>query len=158
MQVRSPSDTVQVFQNEYGYLGTALFTQVKALRQGRAMGVVQRPAKSPTSPLGSKTKPPPLSIPTTHVTATKIQTSKGATISISPQNLAALRVQLTSATSPQGSPVQSPIATIPVSSLLSAVASNPSVAQAVLAGHLSVTSSTNESTGNVQNKSPTGNP
>ena len=149
-----------MFQNEYGHLGNALFTQVKALRQGRAMGVAQRPAKSPTSPLSTKTKPPPLSIPTTHVTATKIQTSKGATISISPQNLAALRAQLNSATSPQGSPVQSPIATIPVSSLLSVVASNPSVAQAVLAGQLGVTSSssTNESTaGNVQNKSPTSN-
>ena len=136
LQVRSPSDTVQVFQNEYGFLGSAMFAQVKALRQGRAINNTQRTAKSPTSPLSGKMKPPPLTIPTTHVTATKIQTSKGATLSISPQNLATLRVQLAQATSPQGSPVQSPIATIPVSSLLSAVASNPGAAQVLLANQL----------------------
>ena len=145
LQVRLPTDTVQVFQNEYGHLGTAMFTQVKAIRQGRALSNSQRPVKSPTSPLGGKLKPPPLSIPTTHVTATKIQTPKGATLSISPQNLAALRAQLAQATSPQGSPVQSPIATIPVSSLLSAVVSNPSVAQAMLVSQLSNASNTNES-------------
>ena len=146
--VRLPTDTVQVFQNEYGHLGNAMFTQVKALRQGRTLSTSQRPAKSPTSPLGGKLKPPPLSIPTTHVTATKIQTPKGATLSISPQNLAALRVQLAQATSPQGgSPVHSPIATIPVSSLLSVVVSNPSVAQAVLASQLNNAASTSINNG-----------
>lgn len=128
LQVRSPADTLQVYQTEYGHLGTVMFTHVKALRQGRTVTTSQRSAKSPTTPTasGGKMKPPPLTIPSTSVTATRIQASKGGggtTFAISPQNLAALRVQLAQATSPIGSPTQSPIATIPVSSLLSAVVS-----------------------------------
>ena len=157
LQIRQPTDSLQVYQNEYGYLGTSLFTQVKALRQGRpGTNNVQRSTKSPTSPIspGLKLKPPPLNIPTTHVTATKIQTPKGATLSISPQNLATLRVQLAQATtSPQGSPVQSPIATIPVS-LISAVVSNPNVAQAVLASQIS---SANETTSSSSSPPPANN-
>lgn len=125
VQVRSPADSLQVYQTEYGHLGTVMFTHVKALRQGRAtINSSQRSVKSPTTPTGGgKMKPPPLTIPSTSVTATRIQATKsGATFSLSPQNFAALRVQLAQATSPIGSPTaQSPIATIPVSSLLSAV-------------------------------------
>ena len=143
VQSRPATDTLQTYQQEYGYLGTAMFSQVKSLRLGRptltvasVQKVVNPSSRSPTSPLASplgKTKPPPLSLPSSPVTTGKIQTPKGTTVSISSSTMAAALVQLASSNS---SGVGSPMATIPVS-LLSAVVNNPSVAQAVLASQLS---------------------
>ena len=143
VQSRPATDTLQTYQQEYGYLGTAMFSQVKSLRLGRptltvasVQKVVNPSSRSPTSPLASplgKTKPPPLSLPSSPVTTAKIQTPKGTTVSISSSTMAAALVQLASSNS---SGVGSPVATIPVS-LLSAVVNNPSVAQAVLASQLS---------------------
>lgn len=141
LQIRSHADSLQSYQNDYGYLGTALFSQVKALRQVKTGLTMQRvttsSVKSPTSPLSSpsgKLKPPPLTIPSPQVTATKIQTSKGTYSISSPTLAAALRVQIAQASSSQHG--GTPVATIPVS-LLSAVVNNPTIAQAVLASQLS---------------------
>ena len=147
VQLRSVTDTTQVFQNEYGYLGPALYNQVKALRQGRptvsalALHMGQKTPsptlRSPTSPLPiSKTRPPPLTIP---VTATKITVSPRVPNLASPTQLAAaLRVVTQSASTSQSS--SSPVVSIPAS-ILSAVVNNPSVAQAVLASQKLIMSS-----------------
>ena len=79
MSTRPATDTLQQFQEAYGYLGTVLFNQVKTLRQNRA-GLSQLPQqtivrlqsptlKSPTTPVSitlgqaRTNRPPPLSIP-----------------------------------------------------------------------------------------------
>jgi transcription initiation factor TFIID subunit 6 len=114
IQSRPATDTLQSYQQDYGYLGTSLFNQVKSVRQG-------------------KTRPSPLTLGSPQVTVTKIQTPKGpAAISLGSPTLAGnLRLQITSSSPSSGGS----IATIPVS-LLSAVVNNPSVAQAVLASQL----------------------
>ena len=146
LQLRSAADSAQVYQNEYGYLGLALYNQVKALRQGRqtvsalSLHIGQRTPsptlRSPTSPLPTKTRPPPLAIP---VTATKLSISPRVPNLSSPTQLAAaLRVVTQAAATSQS--ISSPVVSIPAS-ILSAVVKNPSVAQAVLASQLSMTSS-----------------
>lgn len=153
LQVRSASDTAQVYQNEYGYLGLGLFNQVKALRQGRqtvsalalhAAGqkIASPTLRSPTSPLPlTKNKPPPLAIP---VTATKISVNpRGSNLSSPTQLAAALRVVTQAAATSQSS--SSPVVSIPAS-ILSAVVKNPSVAQAVLASQLSISSDSSPTT------------
>ena len=127
MQTRSANDTLQNYQQDYGYLGTLLYNQVKSLRQGRSTMTLTNLQKSRTIvTTANKTSP---------VTVTKIQTPKGtAAISLGSPTLSAggLRFQITSTNTSSGGSV----ATIPVS-LLSAVVNNPSVAQAVLASQLS---------------------
>lgn len=148
-QLRAITDSVQVFQNEYGYLGPALYNQVKALRQGRPSLTIQRTPsptlKSPSSPLSSpKLRSTPLTIP---VTATKIAVSPRLPSLASPTQLAAALRVVTQATSNPTSPVVS----IPAS-ILSAVVNNPTVAQAVLASQLSTSS---DSQGSSDQQSPT---
>lgn len=125
-QTRSATDTIVMYQQDYGYMGTCLFNQVKSLRQGRPilnLSNLAGPIGSPTSP---KTKLSPITLGSpSQVTATKI--SKGGIPG-------GLRLQINS---PGGGGTS--VATIPVS-LLSAFA-NPSVAQA-LANQLVVTSPT----------------
>ena len=161
VQLRSATDTTQVFQNEYGYLGPALYNQVKALRQGKptvsalALHVGQKTpsptVRSPTSPLLlPKARPPPLTIP---VTATKISVSPRVPNLASPTQLAAaLRVVTQSASTSQSS--SSPVVSIPAS-ILSAVVNNPSVAQAVLASQLSMNSETSPASSPSSSQAPT---
>lgn len=130
--VRSPSDTLQMYQSEYGYLGPELFNQVKVFRQGRPTVTLANGVKLTTTQIKSPTakiRPPPLSLPS-QVTATKISTPRGITpISLaSPTAIAAaLRAVTQTVSSPQGT-ISSPIGAIPVS-ILSAVVNNPSVVQ-----------------------------
>lgn len=138
MQTRSVNDTLQSYQQDYGYLGTTLFNHVKSLRQGRPSLTLTSLQKgrsiSTSSPVSSpKSKTSPL-LTSPQVTVTKLQTPKGAAaISLGSPTLSAggLRFQITSSSAPSGGSV----ATIPVS-LLSAVVNNPTVAQAVLASQL----------------------
>lgn len=126
-QSRPATDTLLMYQQDYGYLGTCLFNHVKSLRQGRPTLTLSNVHKfasgTPTSP---KAKLSPLTLTSPHVTATKITTSKGGTISLGSPGL---RLQINSPTTGTS------IATIPVS-LLSAVVNSPTVAQA-LANQLS---------------------
>ena len=142
---RPTSDTLQMYQNDYGYLGQHLFNQVKSLRQNKqAVGKVQQGTstlKSPTSPTvtvqpsGSHRPPHFTLVPAK--TPTTPTSSKSFTMT-SPTIAAALRFitqhQSTTSSSSAGSPLTSPVTTIP-SNLLSVVISSPT-AQAALVSHL----------------------
>ena len=133
--VRPATDTMVTYQQDYGYLGTNLYNQVKALRQGRPTLTLSNLAGvnsgSPSSP---KAKLSPLTLTSpSHVTATKL--TKGGSISLGSPSGGGLRLQINS---PGGAGTS--VATIPVS-LLSAVVNSPTVAQA-LASQLAATTST----------------
>lgn len=161
MHSRPISDSLQQYQENYGHLGTALYNQVKNLRQNRVSlqsTVTVRPAlKSPTTttpPTGaSKARPPPLTLPSPQIVALKGSGSNGSPgggggggggspkaqspvlTSISSPTLAAAAVRLVSHVT--GSSTGTPTSTAaPLASLISAVMSNPS-AQAALAGQIS---------------------
>ena len=157
MNIRPATDTLQIYQDEYGHLGTVLFNQVKMLRQNRASAQqqsvqwLQSPSlKSPTTLSAVLSagqprlnRPPPLSLSSPHAQL-KMSTSNGTPrpktpiSSLSSPTIAAALRLVSQATSPSPSPGTP----IPVSavSILSAVMSTPS-AQALLAGHLSSTRS-----------------
>ena len=129
-------DTLQSYQDKYGSLGTALFNQVKILKQTRASFPLQSMVvrlqsptlKSPTVTVSSipRGRPPPLSLSSPQVSAVKIsgKTTPRAQSPIaalsSPTIAAALRL-VQSSTSQAGTPTSSV-------SLLSAVISNPAIA------------------------------
>lgn len=176
MNSRPASDTLQKYQEDFGYMGPVLFNQVKTLRQNRAGQLPQQAVKlqSPTlkSPLTPTTpgqvkgnRPPPLSLPSPQLTIVKSSTNgtpKAQTpISslASPTLAAALRL-VSQAASP--SPVTSlgtPGTPIPVT-LLSAVMGGNQNAHAVLASHLSTalaagTTAQQESKSNNTEQKPT---
>ena len=149
MNSRPASDTLQQYQEEFGFLGQVLFNQVKTLRQNRA-GLGQLPQqvvrlqsptlKSPTTPtLPKGNKPPPLSIPSPQLAVVKSSsngTPKPQTpiSSLSSPTLAAA-LRLVSQTASQSSPaasINSPGIPIPVSLLSAVMGANPTV----LASHL----------------------
>ena len=150
MNSRPANDSLPQYQEEYGYLGTALYNQVKNLRQNRVSlqsTVTVRPAlKSPTAttPSGkASNRPPPLTITSPQIIALKGSGNGGSTspkvkspimTSISSPTLAAAAVRLVSQVT--GSSAGTPTSSSAVASLLTAVMSNPS-AQAALAGQIS---------------------
>ena len=146
MSTRPATDTLQQFQEAYGYLGTVLFNQVKTLRQNRA-GLSQLPQqtivrlqsptlKSPTTPVSitlgqaRTNRPPPLSIPSstqfTLVKGSANGTPKTQTpiSSLSSPTIAAALRLIGSPSS--GTPTLLSPASIPVT-LLSAVMNNPAM-------------------------------
>ena len=147
MHTRPASDSLQQYQEEFGHLGTALYNQVKNLRQNRASlqsTVTVRPAlKSPTTPTStgggkSSNRPPPLTLSSAHILALKSSGSgtspKVQSPIISSPTLAAAAVRLVSQVT--GSSPGTPTSSSAVASLLTAVMSNPT-AQAALAGQIS---------------------
>ena len=158
MHTRPISDSLQQYQEDYGHLGTALYNQVKNLRQNRVSlqsTVTIRPAlKSPTATTTStgtsKVRPPPLSLPSPQIVALKGSGSNGSpsggggggspkaqspvVTSISSPTLAAAAARLVSQVT--GSNTGTSTSSAPLASLISAVMSNPS-AQAALAGQIS---------------------
>lgn len=153
MATRPVSDTVQQYQESYGHLGPALFNQVKTLRQNRAglshlpihhggIRVQTSSLKSPTTPTTLKAnRPPPLTIPSPHLASVRASPSSSPRVQSplaslsSPSITAALRLASQTSSPSTGSPVASPATSISAS-LLSAVISNPTAAQAMLASQL----------------------
>lgn len=151
MNSRPATDTLQMYQDDYGHLGVVLFNQVKMLRQNRAQASQQQQGaqwlqspllKSPTSLSAALTsqprlnRPPPLTLPA-QVKGNGTPRPKTPITSLSSPTIAAALRLVSQATS--SSPAaSSPATPIPASavSILSAVMSTPS-AQALLAGHLS---------------------
>lgn len=140
-------DTLQAYQENYGSLGTSLFSQIKILKQARVglpaqtQGTVVRlqspTLKSPSTITVSsvgRVKPPPLSLGSPQVSAVKIsgKTTPRAQSPIaalsSPTLAAALRLVQSGNTTPTTStPTSTPISV----SLLSAVISNPAIASQI---------------------------
>ena len=143
MHARLATDSLQQYQEDYGHhLGTALYNQVKNLRQNRVSlpsTVTIRPAlKSPTTPMSAGTstggksagnRPPPLTLPSAQLLALKNSGGNGSTspkvhspILASP-TLAAAAVRLVSQVT--GSNPGTPTSSSAVASLLTAVMNNP---------------------------------
>ena len=160
MHTRHATDSLQQYQDEYGHLGTALYNQVKNLRQNRVSlqsTVTVRPAlKSPTTPTSTGTgagksanRPPPLTLTSAQLLALKNSGNGGTSPKVqspilSSPTLAAAAVRLVSQVT--GSSPGTPTSSSAVASLLTAVMSNPS-AQAALSAALSGSSSSSSSNG-----------
>jgi transcription initiation factor TFIID subunit 6 len=157
MHTRSATDSLQHYQEDYGHhLGTALYNQVKNLRQNRASlpsTVTIRPTlKSPTTPTSAgagkpTNRPPPLTLPSAQLLALKNSGGNGGTspkvqspILASP-TLAAAAVRLVSQVT--GSSPGTPTSSSAVASLLTAVMNNPTA----LAGHLAALSGSSSPSG-----------
>ena len=161
MHTRPATDSLQQYQEEYGLLGTALFNQVKNLRQNRASlqsTVTVRPAlKSPTTPtstsagVGKPTnRPPPLTLSSAQLLALKNSGNGGASPKVqspilSSPTLAAAAVRLVSQVT--GSNPGTPTSSSAVASLLTAVMSNPTALAGQLSAALSGSSSASSSNG-----------
>ena len=162
MHSRPATDSLQQYQEEYGHLGTALYNQVKNLRQNRASlqsTVTIRPAlKSPTTPTSAGTgagkpgnKPPPLTLSSAQLLALK-NSGNGGTASpkvqspiLSSPTLAAAAVRLVSQVT--GSNPGTPTSSSAVASLLTAVMSNPTALAGQLSAALSGSSSSSSGNG-----------
>ena len=168
MHTRPATDSLQQYQEDYGHLGTALYNQVKNLRQNRASlqsTVTVRPAlKSPTTPTSSTgagavgkpaNRPPPLTLSSAQLLALKNSGNGGSPSGASPKvqspilsspTLAAAAVRLVSQVT--GSNPGTPTSSSAVASLLTAVMNNPTALAGQLSAALSSGSSNSSSSSN----------
>ena len=149
LTARPATDALGQYQADYGAIGSALFNQVKSLRQNRTgllstatARVANNSAIKSSVVSVTKTRPPPLSLASPHVLSVKTSSARTQVSPViasiaSPSITAALQLVSHVAKSNPSTPLPSitpSSSSLPVS-LLSAVMNSPG-AQAVLAEHL----------------------